>query len=77
MASSVTQRPGRDEVRPLGLRHGARVVGAVEHLPPGEVLRIAEAEERERRLGEHGDRDVEHGVGEHERQDAGQDVAQP
>ena len=68
-------RDARRQQVPPGRQTGRAVhPGVVQHGAPAEVERVAEAEERERRLREDGDGHDEHEVGEDERHHVGQHV---
>ena len=74
-ATSRMPRPGGMN-DPPGLRcDRARLERVVEHLAPGRVRRVAEAEEGERGLGEDHDRHRERRVREDQRRDVRDDVA--
>src|SRR5687767_5539914 len=65
---------GLDEVPPRTQRDRAALERGLEHRPPGDVEGIAEAEERERRLGKDRHRNDQDGVGEDEGKDVRQNV---
>ena len=68
------QRPGGITYHQAPALGAPDVEGVLEHRPPRDPRRVAEAEERQRRLGEDRDRDDQHRVGEDQRQRVGEDV---
>ena len=75
-ASTTSDDPdaGGQVVPPGAAGDRAGLVRLLEHLAPRRRLRVAEAEERQRRLGEDGDRHGERRVGEDQRGHVGQHV---
>ena len=68
-------RAGRDEVPPRAEARRADFPAESRICAPRRLERIAEADERQRRLGEDGAGEDEHGVGDDEVDDVRQDVA--
>ena len=74
-ATSRIPSPGGTKYHQASCVIAPGLEGLVEHLAPGDVRRVAEAEERQRGLGEDHDRHGQRGVGEDQRRDVRQDVA--